>query len=287
MTKRAVIITTSVLVGLITIVATLFGAVFRVRNIKVACGDDFCYKAQLSQIVADSKIRKNKSIFSINCKQAASNIEKAWPKARVEGVNVTSFVGVKIKLSNREPLYYVYESGKYYILDEDCKVLEITADIAEAQKYILLDNAFSLGDNVQAGYFVQDSRAKVFTNLYKAIYSNAVLDIGADEDEDGNPDAKYLDRADMCSTINGIQVSQTVELNGQVDKLVMTTSYGVKISVVDLAKQLDLKINMAFSALRTLLQRDKGEANSGTIAIRYSYDQHGNASPKCEYYADV
>ena len=104
MTKRAVIITTSVIVALIAVFTILFGVVFRVRDIKVVSSEDFCYSAQLDDILACSKLRKNKSIFSVNRNKIARNIEQEYPYARVEGVNITSFTSVKITLSNREPL---------------------------------------------------------------------------------------------------------------------------------------------------------------------------------------
>ena len=84
MTKRAVIITTSVLVGLVAIFTILFGVVFRVREVKIVCGDDFCYKTQVNDILTTSKLKKNSSIFAVKRDEIASNIEKAYPSCDVE-----------------------------------------------------------------------------------------------------------------------------------------------------------------------------------------------------------
>ena len=285
MTKKSIIITTSAIVGLIAILTILFGVVFRVRKIDVVYGDDFCYSAQIDDILTASKLRKNKSIFSVERDIVATNIEPAYPYARVEGVNVTSFTSVKIKLSNREPLYYVVEEAVYYILDEDCKVLEITNDSALATKYILLTDVFSVSESTKVGQFLSNKYTSVCKGLYNALYSNAVLNIGEDTDNDGEADKKYLDRNDMCEIISSIKFTQVDELNGRVDKLVMSTSYGTSISIIEPKKELDLKINMAFSALRVLIERGNNEQASGTIQVRYSYDENNVNSIKCEYIA--
>ncbi|MBQ7880306.1 MAG: hypothetical protein IJ358_00465 [Clostridia bacterium] len=285
MTKKSIIITTSAIVGLIAILTILFGVVFRVRKIDVVYGDDFCYSAQIDDILTASKLRKNKSIFSVERDIVATNIEQAYPYARVEGVNVTSFTSVKIKLSNREPLYYLVEEAVYYILDEDCKVLEITNDSALATKYILLTDVFSVSESTKVGQFLSNKYTSVCKGLYNALYSNAVLNIGEDTDNDGEADKKYLDRNDMCEIISSIKFTQVDELNGRVDKLVMSTSYGTSISIIEPKKELDLKINMAFSALRVLIERGNNEQASGTIQVRYSYDENNVPSLKCEYIA--
>ena len=290
MTKRAVIITTSVLVGLVSIFTILFGVVFRIREINVVCGEDFCYKTQVGDIVNTSKLQKNDSIFSINRNKIADNIEKAYPYARVDGVNITSFTDVNIKLSNREPLYYVVEEAVYYILDEDCKVLEITNDSVRASKYIRLNDVFSMGENVQVGNFLEGSYAEVCNGLYTAMYTNAMLNIGEDADQDGDLDAKYLERADMCEVISSVRFEQVEELHGKVDRLIITTSYGVSLSIIEPTNNLDYKINMVFSALRTLIEQDNenltDNATKGSIVVRYSYDDNNQQLLKCEYHAE-
>ncbi len=284
MTKRSVIITTSILVGIVAIVTILFGMVFRVRDIDVVCSNDFAYKTQIDEIVKDSKLRKNTGIFSVDKDSVASNIESAYPYVRVESVNIASFTSVKIKLSNREPLYYVVEEAVYYILDEDCKVLEITGDSSRAEQYIKLKEVFDIGESVQAGDFLSGKHTKVCSNLYKQLYTYAMLNL--DDGEGGFAD-RYLERADMCDAISDISFTQVNEPKGKVDKLMLTTSYGAKISIIEPQLDLGLKVNMAFSALRTIIASDAENgtdlANKGTIVVRYSYDTNNNATLKCEY----
>ena len=66
MTKRAVIITTSVMVAIVAILTILFGFVFRVRNIQVSYSEEFKYSQQIDEILKVAKIDKNDSIFSVN-----------------------------------------------------------------------------------------------------------------------------------------------------------------------------------------------------------------------------
>ena len=289
MTKKSVVITTSVLLGLILVFTILFGVVFRVRNINVVYADDFCYKTQIDGILDVSNLSKNDSLFTINRNKVVRNIERAYPYTRVEGVNISSFTSIKIKLSNRQPLYYIVENAIYYILDEDCKVLEITNNKELATKYILLTDVFSVSENTKAGEFLDSKYAKICSNLYKALYTNAMLNIGDDIDQDGEPDKKYLERQDMYNLVKNIKFSVIDELDGKMDKLVMTSSYGVNIEIVEPQQNLDRKINMAFSALREIIARDKqystNLSSSGSIIVRYSYDENNNTILKCEYHA--
>ena len=285
MTKRSVIITTSILVGIVAIVTILFGVVFRVRDIEVVCGKDFAYKTQIDEIIKDSKLRKNTGIFSVDRGKVASNIERAYPYVRVEGVNISSFTSVKIKVSNREPLYYLVEEGAYYILDEDCKVLEITNDSARAKDYIELKNVFDMGDSVQVGDFLSGKYAAVCSDLYKQLYAYAMLNL---DDGAGGMADRYLERSDMCQIISQVSFAQVNELKGKVDKLIMSTSYGTTISIIEPQQDLGLKINMAFSALRTIIAGDAEDgtdlSTKGTIAVRYSYDSNNKATIRCEYH---
>lgn len=280
MTKRTVVITTSILVSLISIFAILFGVVFRVRNIKIVCSNDFCYQSQIDDILTSSKLRKNTSIFNVNRTKITNNIELAYPYARVEGVTLTSFTSVKIRLSNRLPMYYLVEDAVYYILDEDCKVLNITNDSAEATKYILLNNVFSVSKSTSAGQFLGNRYTQVCTGLYNALYTSAMLEL---ENGDGVLEDRYLEREDMYDIIRSVKFEQVDELNGKVDKLIMTTSYGVGISIIDPQQSLELKVNMVFSALRELIARGNNEHTTGTIVIRYSYNNNHQPVPQCEY----
>lgn len=291
MTKRSVIITTSILLSIIALVAILFGFVFRVRNINVVCADDFKYKEQINLLIKDSKIKKGSAIFALDKQQAINNIESNYPYAKVENISISSFVSVKINLSNRQPMYCVAEEDKYYILDEECKVLDITSDNTIASNYILLNSVINIGQEVVVGQFVENKYTSTCKNLYYALYSSAVLNIGEDNDGDGNPDAKYLEREDMCNVISSISFTTIDELDGKTTKLIINTNptdYGVKIEITNPSENLDLKINMAFSAFRELIERDKQDgstlANSGTICVRYSYDENNNVSLKCEYH---
>lgn len=281
MSKRAVIITSSVLLGIVLLFTILFGAVFRVRNIKFSYNEEFCYSAQIDEIGASSGLKKGKSIFSVDREQVTGNIEKSYPYARAE-VHLTSFTSVKISLSNRTPLYYQIDNEKYYILDEDCKVLEIVTDKSKAEKYILLNQVFNLGENIEVGDFITEARAKVCSSLYNSLYAYAVLKIDGED--------KYLDRQDMTEIIQSIKFGQVSELNGRVDTICLKTSYGCAIEITEPSVNLDLKINMAFSALKEIIAQDEENGTnkqaSGTIFVRYSYDDNNQASLKCEYRAD-
>lgn len=290
MTKRSIIITTSIILGILVVITILFGAVFRVRKVKVNFTQDFYYKAQINEIISASNIKKGEGIFSVDTTKAKENIEKEFPYARVDGVNLTSFISVTISLSTRQPLYYAVQEGIYYILDEDCKVLDIINDREEAGKYIWLENAFEIGQDVEVGDFLNGNNSSACTKLYLALYSNATLKL-RDVDNDGILDEHYLEREDMLNVLDSVEFATPVDdlTYGKIDKIILTTSsnYGVKIEITDTSRQLDLKVNMAFSALRKLIEEDEKNgtqlAKTGSIIVRYSYDENNAISLACEY----
>lgn len=290
MTKRSIIITTSIILGILVVITILFGAVFRVRKVKVNFTQDFYYKAQINEIISASNIKKGEGIFSVDTTKAKENIEKEFPYARVDGVNLTSFISVTISLSTRQPLYYAVQEGIYYILDEDCKVLDIINDSEEAGKYIWLENAFEIGQDVEVGDFLNGNNSSACTKLYLALYSNATLKL-RDVDNDGILDEHYLEREDMLNVLDSVEFATPIDdlTYGKIDKIILTTSsnYGVKIEITDTSRQLDLKVNMAFSALRKLIEEDEKNgtqlAKTGSIIVRYSYDENNAISLACEY----
>ena len=210
--------------------------------------------------------------------------------------------GAQITEKEIEDLVFIYENCNILNADAIRERLKPIIDKKKLEKLSLetynqrnlqliqLINVFSAGENVIEGQFMQNKYTTTCSSLYKALYSNAMLNIGEDTDEDGIMDEKYLDREDMCDVIKNLKFEQEYELSRQVDKLVMTTSYGCKISIIEPSKQMDLKVNMAFSALRALIVNDKENSDNkswqGTIAVRYSYGENNSVTPVVEYYAE-
>ena len=275
MTKRCIIITTSILVGIMMIFTILFGVVFCAWNIDLKYQDDFVYKNQTAEILAVSKLKKGSSIFSIDRNEVASNIETAYPNLKAT-VNLTGFNRIKIILSNRKPLYYFVQEAVYYILDEDCKILDITNDANIANKYIKLENNFSATESTTAGQFIECEYSHICKDLFRVMY----MYLGEDADNDGVLDSNEITRDDMRAQIVSIKFDKSADLYGQVDKIILTTSQGVKISIIQPEINLGIKANKAFSALRVLSDSDKA---CGSINVLYSYDQDNNQSIVCEY----
>ena len=275
MTKRSIVITTTILVGIMMIVTILFGVVFCAWNISLEYQDDFVYKNQTTEILNASKIKKGSSIFGIDRKEIANNIEIEYPNLKAT-VNLTGFNSVKITLSNRNPLYYFVQEGVYYILDEDCKILDITTDYLVAEKYIKLENNFSATETTVAGQFIDNNYVSVCKELFKAMY----MYLGEDANNDGVHDSATITCDDMRAVIASISFSKELDLYGKVDQVTLATTYGVKINIIQPQLDLYLKANKAFSALRKLSDSDK---TGGNINIVYDYEQNNNQSVVCEY----
>ena len=275
MTKRSVIITTSILVGIMMIFTILFGVVFCAWNISLEYQGDSGYENQTAEILAASKLKKGTSVFGIDRTEIENNIETAYPGLKAK-VNLTGFNSVRITISNRTPLYYFVQEGVYYVLDEDCKVLDITNDSFVVDKYIKLENNFSASESLAAGQFIGGKYAGICTNLFKAMY----MYLGEDINNDGILDNETITRDDMRSMIASVKFGKDYDLYGEVDQITLTTTYGVKINIIQPQLDLGLKANKAFSAFRQLTSRDK---TSGNINITYVYDQGNNQSIVCEY----
>lgn len=285
MTKRAVIITTTILVSIMMIVTILFGAVFRVRKIELIYGQDFVYKSQDNEILGISRLKKNTSIFEVDREQIALNIEKIYHYAKVQ-VNLSSLTSVTIKLSNRTPMYYFVQDNVYYILDEDCKILEVETIPDNAISNIKLTNVFSASEDTVAGEFLTNQYSSVCSSLYKAMY----LNMGEDSDLDGKLDQDSIDRDYMKSVITDITFGSVYDLNGKLDKLIMSTTYGVKLTIVEPQVNLNYKARILFSALRKLIADDNANStnlsNSGAINVVYEYNEFNNQKTICEYKAN-
>ena len=275
MTKRSVIITTSILVAIMMIFTILFGVVFCAWNIDLKYQDDFVYKNQTAEIISASKIKKGSSIFSIDRNEVAGNIEAAFPNLKAT-VNLTGFNRVRITLSNRTPLYYFVQEGVYYVLDEDCKILDVTNNPAMADRYIKLENNFSATESTIAGQFVGGKYSSICSDLYKVMY----MYLGEDMDNDGVLDNDNISRADMRNIIASIKFDKVTDLYGELDLITLTTTYGVKINIVQPQVNFDIKANKAFSALRHLSDTSK---TSGNINVVYDYDTNNNQLIICEY----
>ncbi len=265
MTKRAIIISSCVVLAIIGLVAIMFGLVFRVRSISVSVSDNFMYAGQTEAIIDLTGIEKGDSVFGFNRDKIKSKVERAYPYAKLKSINVIGFSKVRINMINREGFYYVNENDKYYIVDEDCKVLEVVTDSSIASNYINATEVFNVGQEVEAGDFLNNDYSKICTELYKALYTDAMLNIGEDKNADGVLDEKYLDRQDMLDIITQIKFNTLYDLDGEVSELEINTSsenYGVTIKIVAPNKKLDKKINMAFSALRVLIENDKKDGTN-------------------------
>ena len=275
MTRRSVIITTSILVGIMMIFTILFGVVFCAWNIDLSYQDDFVYKNQTAEILTASKLKKGSSIFSIDRNEIANNIEIAYPNLKAK-VNLTGFNRVKITLSNRTPIYYFVQEGVYYVLDEDCKILDVTNDALVADKYIKLENNFSASESTAAGQFVGGKYAVICKDLFKAMY----MYLGEDIDNDGVLDNDIISRDDMRDVITSIKFSKATDMHGEVDKITLQTTYGVKINIIQPQVDLELKANKAFSAIRILSDDNKA---SGNINVVYDYGPDNKQLIICEY----
>ncbi len=251
---KAKIILISILIFIIALASVLFGAVFRVRKQSlVAVGEDVQYCEELkTEILSSSGIKNGQSIFMINKDLAISNIEKAYPYIKVIQVRTTSFIEIEFHVRKRFETYYSEVNSKYYILDEELKVLKIQS-VGEVEKPNLsefdssklgIDSNTKVGDIVSTKYYQQ-----IANDLYGALYSNALLD-----------------RDKISSKITSISFDEGFTLYGSYTRLILQTTTGVKMDICKPETNLNNKINICFSTYNSENLTTEQKA-SGVIKI--------------------
>lgn len=256
MTKFKIVLL-SILILLIALAAVLFGAVFRVReqNI-VAVGEDVEYCNNLKdEILNAGNIKNGSSIFMLDKQSAINNIEKTYPYVKVVQIKTTGVTSIEIKVRKRYEMFYATANGKFYVLDEDLKVLRITDLLPNAILFNV--TKLSITNNTKEGDFVgSDYYRSVANDLVAGLYSNALLD-----------------RAEMIDAIAEISFNKGVTLHEEYNRLVLLTQTGVEMDICKPEDNLAQKINICFSIYQ---DDDFTEQQQSEGRIKIYLDENGN-----------
>ena len=290
--KIAIIISSSILIAIVLILAILFGAVFRVRQQVVVFSNDYDWLASSeSRIVTASGLKNGTSIFGVDKEKITQNIEATYPYVRVTQIRIKNATTIEYRINRRFETFYVADSGKFYVLDEYLKVLDIlpNENRSDEPTNLIKINSTELGitGNTQVCDFIgNDFYQNVIKNTYismcKTVYKmdeegNVVMD------EHNYP--IYLERADVCNLITDISFGIDHTLSSTYERLILTTKYGVKIDIGKPQTDLQDKINACFATI-PVLEKDK-YANTTIYkgTIQYNYDK--DANPHIVYIAET
>ncbi len=278
-TKIAII---STVVGILAIIAILFGVVFCLRREEVVVvNNEANIEISSDEIINSAGLKHGTSIFMLDKDTAINNIEKEFPYIKVIQIKTVSVIKVEIHVRSRVETFYVQNQNKYYILDEELKVLRILEtgideNIEETLNNLIVLNLSDLGitsNTVVADFLSTEYYRQVINDLYGALYSTAMLDL----DSDGQ--TEYLSRADIIDVIDSVEFDVGYSLDEAYTRVILNLNNGFKIDIGKPEENLSYKVNVCFSAYNKLSEEQKA-----TGSIKYYYTAEGEA--KAGYFAE-
>ncbi len=269
MTKKD-IIWISVMLALLVLIGVLFGAVFCLRKQDVKIVGEGELSVTEEAIIETAGFKKGSSIFLLDKEKAVENIELAYEEIKVVQIKTVSLTKIEIIVRKRHKMFYSKVEEQYFILDEELKVLETSANAPVG--LIELTNLDNISLTTQKSEFVgstaqQQATENLYVGMMKTVSKGGV-----------EPD---LTRDDMKSLIKSVKFEQEKTFN----KIIVTTSYGVKLDIENPQENMTNKVNLCFSAIAEFIadEDEKDKEKSGTIKIYYDLENE----QKCVYIPDA
>lgn len=268
MTKKGIIALIIFLFLAIT-VSVLFGAVFCLKNQSVKIIDGSTITVDDSEIISSAGLKKGQSIFMIDKNKAIDKIESKYPHLKVVQIKTTGITSIEICVRTRYEMYYTQANEKYYVFDEDLKVLEIIEDISSENEpkhltRIEIGELEISTDTKVCDFVGTKKQRKIVYDLFVAMYTTVK-----------NESGEFLTRNEVCALNKTISFEEFESF----DKLIVETSYGVKLDIENPSSNLKNKINISFSTIEQFIEEKSEKEKSGIIRIYYDM----NKEMKCVY----
>ena len=244
--SKGKIITFSIISFIVLLNIILFGFVFRLRKQEVLLND---VTINSESIIKSAGLKNGKSIFLVDKDSAISNVEKAYPNIKVVQIKTIGVTKLQFIVRTRYPLYYSSVNDKFYILDEELKVLEI--ETTEPNNLIKIETELDL-NNAEVGNFVgTDKEKEISYKFFKAMYEAVIKTSGLQA------------RQDISAKVNSMKLEN--------NRLIIETLEGVKLDIENPSKDLTRKINIGFTKINSLITEGKSsELANSTIKIFYN-----------------
>ena len=273
MTKKAKIITISIVLSILALILILFGAVFCLYKQDVVFIGDRTSTIDITneEIIESAGLKKGRPIFSLDKETAINNIERTYPYLKVIQINTVSAIRIEISVRERYEMYYTYSDStkKYYVLDEELKVLRMSdiepIGITKLESSILgeemLDILGITSNTIVSDFLSTENYRGITYELFVSMYNTVMID-------DAGTD-RYVDREDIKSLITKLQFAKGYTLEETYDRVILNLSNGFIVDIGKPQENFQDKVNICFSALDTLIEN--GET-SGTIKYTYLDD---------------
>ena len=149
--KKAVIISSIILAILIVIVILMF-TLFSLKEVELKFKTETVnISSQQVKEIEKQTLKYGGSVLFIGKEKIISDLEKQFPYLKI--VNIETIIPNKfvIHCAEREELYSIYSNEKYYVLDEEFKILKIESS---PQENLVEFNFESLEANPETGKYM-------------------------------------------------------------------------------------------------------------------------------------
>lgn len=278
--KKGAIISLSMILLILALIGILFGAGFCLRSQTVKVVGDRPISISKEEIISSAELKNGQSIFLIDKEKAIKNIEAKHAEIKVIQIKTKSVTEIEIVVRARQKMFYTIFNDKYYIMDEELKVLEIKEIITEnganpvPQLTHIKDNSLNINNSTLKCDFVgNDFQQKVMYSLNQAMLNNVKEELEKNK-------KVYYSRADFVDMFKYIEFESYESFN----KIILTTKYGVKFDIENPSENLTNKLNICLSTVKSLIAEGEGREASGVIKIYIDNDgvQHNIYIPKTE-----
>lgn len=237
--KKKLIISLSVLVGLVAILVTLCFTVFTVKSIEINFRTSQIKSWSNEQIIEESGLPKGKNIFSIKEQPYIDRLEKKFPYLKVINIETKFPSTLVIHCAEREEMFVVQRESDYLICDDSLKILKIEEGVfvSDNTNPIILKDLTILNESIEEGDFLQTQEAGV-TGIYSGIIQCNRL------------------RSDMIGMIK--EISFKIEHNNLTNKdetnMTMTLFSGREVKILNIDTSLGLKFSKMYFALSNIYE---------------------------------
>lgn len=169
--KKIIIISSSVIVGILALFILLAFTLFAVRTIDV----DFKssrenFTSANEEIVEASGIRNGGSVLFQNKDKYILNLEKEYPYIKVINIETVFPSKLVIHMLERSEVYAFKYGEKFLICDNELKILRIEDEfVSEQDNSILVKGAEIIEKNYATADFL---KVKNFADIYEKLYEN-------------------------------------------------------------------------------------------------------------------
>ena len=257
MSKKSIIIS-SIVVVMIILTSILFGAVFCLRKQTVKIVDNSTFDFESAEIISTANLKHGKSIFMLDKNKAIKRIESKFSHIKVIQIKTTSLTSIQICVRARHEMYYAQAHEKFYVFDEELKVLEIIEEVENEPIHLtkITTEDLKIKTTTKVCDFVGTQEQKSITDgLFTAMITCVTKNYGENEE--------FLSREDICNINQEVEFQEFESFN----KIIITTKYGVKLDIENPANNIQNKINICFSTIKHFILQENNKEKSGTIKI--------------------